>query len=94
MRIAFEPGVQQSLALGFAARLTAELANYGFSDACCVGTLSGYPHVYLKCPDTPRGLIADSRNLEGWHFEWIRAELRSSVIDGLVRKARGLSNRF
>jgi hypothetical protein len=85
MRISLEDGVDNSLARGFVQGLAAALARESFSESCGVGNLGGFPTVYLKCPRTPRGLIADTRRQDAEHYKWIRDELEASVIDGRLK---------
>ncbi len=89
MRISFDSDVEVAAAPGFLDGLAAALAPESFAEACCLRTYAG-SELLLKCPETPRKIIADSATQETWHYQWIRDELLSSVIDGRRRKAQGL----
>jgi len=63
----------------FFERLQAALAAETFASACVVAP-AGAALVHIYCPDCPGGVIAEIWCVEGWYFDWIRAELKHSVM--------------
>jgi len=78
MHIAVEPEIRR-LHTDFLQRLEAVLAPETFESACAVDSWPA-DSVCIHCLGSPGGIVAETWQVEAWYFEWIRAELKHSVL--------------
>jgi hypothetical protein len=69
MRVVIEELARKDVAATALQRLEAALQPLTFAPVCCIGALGG-PTVYLRCPDTPHGVLVNSTSMDESTVEW------------------------
>ena len=78
MRVVIEQYVKDNVPGASLELLNTALENEDFSDACCIGGIVG-TSIYIRCPNSPHGVIADGTRLDDNTILRIVAMLKASV---------------